>query len=97
MTLTQTDVQHVAHLARLQLPADELEHMRLQLSAILDYMATLQEVNVEGVPPTANVTGLITRMRPDSPQHPLSHEHVLSNAPDTSQGMFRVKAILEET
>lgn len=97
MTLTQADVQHVAHLARLQLPAEEIETMRLQLSAILDYMETLQEVTIEGIPPTANVTGLITRMRPDSPHPPLSHEHVLSNAPDTSQGMFRVKAILEET
>lgn len=63
MALTRAAVEHVARLARLQLPASELERMREQLSAILDYMTMLQEVDVAGVPPTAQVTGLSSVMR----------------------------------
>jgi aspartyl-tRNA(Asn)/glutamyl-tRNA(Gln) amidotransferase subunit C len=96
MALTQAEVAHVARLARMQLSTEELEHMQAQLSAILDYIALLQEVDVEGVEPTAQVTGLTTLMRPDEPQPALPREKVLANAPDQRDGMFRVRAILEE-
>lgn len=96
MTLTRADVEHVARLARLQLPAGELERMREQLSAILDYMTMLQEVNVEGVPPTIQVTGLYSVMRPDEVQPALSQAQALQNAPDHCEGMFRVKGVFED-
>lgn len=70
--------------------------MRLQLSAILDYIALLQEVDVAGVPPTAQVTGLFTVMRPDDVQPSLPREQVLRNAPEHRNGMFRVKAVFED-
>lgn len=96
MALTQTEVEHVARLARLQLSEDELALMRAQLSAILDYMTMLQEVDVTEVPPTAQVTGLSSVLRPDEVQPSLINEEVLVNAPDSAQGMFRVKAVFEE-
>lgn len=96
MALTQAEVEHVARLARMQLAPEELERMRAQLSAILDYMAMLQEVDVEGVPPTAQVTGLSSVMRPDEVQPSLPREEVLANAPDQREGMFRVKAVFDE-
>ncbi len=96
MALTRADVEHVARLARLQLPTSELERMREQLSAILDYMTMLQEVDVAGIPPTAQVTGLSSVMRPDEIQPNLSQAQALQNAPDHSAGMFRVKAVFED-
>ncbi len=96
MALTQAAVEHVARLARLRLPASELERMREQLSAILDYMTMLQEVDVAGVPPTAQVTGLSSVMRPDEMQPTLSQVQALQNAPDHAEGMFRVKAVFED-
>jgi aspartyl-tRNA(Asn)/glutamyl-tRNA(Gln) amidotransferase subunit C len=96
VALTSAEVEHVARLARLRLEPAELERMRDQLSNILDYIAMLQEVDVEGVPPTAQVTGLTSVMRPDTPAKPLSQEQALSNAPDRLAGMFRVKGVFDE-
>jgi aspartyl-tRNA(Asn)/glutamyl-tRNA(Gln) amidotransferase subunit C len=96
MSLTYAEVEHVARLARLHLSPAELEQMRGQLSDILDYIALLQEVDVSGIPPTAQVTGLVSVMRPDVVTGQLTPDDVLSNAPDAQEGMFRVKAVFEE-
>lgn len=96
MTLTQSEVEHVARLARMELTPDEIEQMREQLSAILDYVATLQEVDVTDVSPTAQVSGLATIMRPDEVQPSLTPDEALANAPEQREGMFRVKAVFEE-
>jgi aspartyl-tRNA(Asn)/glutamyl-tRNA(Gln) amidotransferase subunit C len=96
MSLTQAEVEHVARLARLQLTPDELALMREQLSNILDYIAILQEVDVEGVPPTAQVTGLSSIFRSDAVALSLTREEALANAPDQQNGMFRVKAVFDD-
>lgn len=96
MALTSAEVAHVARLARLSLSEDELERMRSQLSNILEYIGLLQEVDVEGVAPTAQVTGLATVLRPDAVTEGLTREQVLANAPDQRDGMFRVKGVFEE-
>jgi aspartyl-tRNA(Asn)/glutamyl-tRNA(Gln) amidotransferase subunit C len=96
MALTQEQVAHVARLARLRLSAAEIERMQEQLSAILNYVDMLQAVDVTGVPPTAQVTGLLTVMRADEIQPSLPREEALRNAHDHRDGMFRVKAVFEE-
>ena len=62
MALTIAEVEHVAHLARLRLSAEELEKMRTDLSAILDHIDMLKEVDVSDVAPTAQVTDLFNVM-----------------------------------
>ncbi len=96
MPLSPQEVLHVARLARLRLDPEELERMRSQLSAILDHIAMLQEVDVSGVPPTAQVTNLVTVLRPDEVTEELSREAALANAPDQRDGMFRVRAVFDE-
>ncbi|HEU5099227.1 MAG TPA: Asp-tRNA(Asn)/Glu-tRNA(Gln) amidotransferase subunit GatC [Roseiflexaceae bacterium] len=96
MALTIEEVEHVAHLARLRLSVEELEKMRTDLSAILDYIDMLKEIDVSGVAPTAQVTDLFNVMREDTTRPSLPREDVLANAPDQRDGMFRVKAIFEE-
>jgi aspartyl-tRNA(Asn)/glutamyl-tRNA(Gln) amidotransferase subunit C len=96
MALTQAEVKHVTRLARMQLPPNEMEQMRVQVSAILDHIQKLQEVNVDGVFPTSQITGITSLMRPDEVTTSLTQEQVLANAPDHSEGMFRVKAIFED-
>jgi aspartyl-tRNA(Asn)/glutamyl-tRNA(Gln) amidotransferase subunit C len=96
MSLTYAEVEHVARLARLRLSPEELERMRSQLSDILESIALLQEVDVSGIPITAQVTGLTSVMRPDSIVGSLTSEQALANAPDQQYGMFRVKAVFEE-
>ncbi len=96
MALSEAEVRHVARLARIALSDDEIAVMRAQLSSILDYIATLQEVDVTNVPPTAQVTGLTTVWRPDVVGEMLTQEQALANAPDQQDGMFRVRAVFDE-
>jgi aspartyl-tRNA(Asn)/glutamyl-tRNA(Gln) amidotransferase subunit C len=96
MALTIAEVEHVAHLARLRLSADELEKMRTDLSAILGHIDMLMEVDVSDIAPTAQVTDLFNTMREDVARPSLPREDVLANAPDQRDGMFRVKAIFDE-
>ncbi|MBS1966105.1 MAG: Asp-tRNA(Asn)/Glu-tRNA(Gln) amidotransferase subunit GatC [Chloroflexi bacterium SZAS-1] len=93
MALTIAEVEHVAHLARLRLSADELEKLQHELSHILDYIDMLKEVDVSSVAPTAQVTDLANVMRDDEVRPSLPREAVLANAPDQRDGMFRVKDI----
>jgi aspartyl-tRNA(Asn)/glutamyl-tRNA(Gln) amidotransferase subunit C len=96
MSLTQAEVEHVARLARMRLSAGEIEHMSEQLSAILDYIEMLQEIDVEGVPPTAHITGQSSVMRPDEVLPSLPREEILKNAPAHQDGMFHIKAVFED-
>lgn len=66
MKLTKQQVQHVATLARLGLSDAEIEKFQGQLSNILEYVEQLNEVNTEGIEPTAQVTGLLNVTREDA-------------------------------
>ncbi|WP_322816055.1 Asp-tRNA(Asn)/Glu-tRNA(Gln) amidotransferase subunit GatC [Chloroflexus sp.] len=96
MALSEAEVRHVARLARIALSDEEIALMQAQLSAILDYIEMLQEVDVSNVPPTAQVTGLTTVWRPDVVGEMLTQEQALANAPDQQDGMFRVRAVFDE-
>jgi aspartyl-tRNA(Asn)/glutamyl-tRNA(Gln) amidotransferase subunit C len=96
MSLSLEEVQKVARLARIRLSPEEQERMRSQLSNILSYIELLQEVDVSGVVPTAQVTDLTSVLRPDELRPSLPREQVLANAPDQREGMFRVKAVFED-
>ncbi|MEK9132740.1 MAG: Asp-tRNA(Asn)/Glu-tRNA(Gln) amidotransferase subunit GatC [Patescibacteria group bacterium] len=65
MKLTKDQVKNVARLARLGLTEAEIEKFQTQLSGILDYVEQLNEVNTDGVSPTAQVTGLVNILRED--------------------------------
>ena len=96
MAITSQEVAHVARLARLHLEPEELARMETQLSNILESIELLQEVDVTGVPPTTQVTGLTTVLRPDAVTTGLSREAALANAPAHNGEMFRVRAVFEE-
>lgn len=64
-TLTKTQVEHIAKLARLQLDPSEVEGMTKELSSILQYVDMLGEVDTKGVEPTAQVTGTTNALRED--------------------------------
>jgi len=96
MSLTRAEVMRVADLARLRLSDSEIDAMQHQLSRILEHVSALQAVDVTGVEPTAQVTDLVNALRDDVNRSSLSRERAIQNSADTSQGMFRVKAVFEE-
>ncbi len=95
MTLTLEEVEHIARLARLKLTAEEKARYREQLSAILDYAARLQSLDTAGIPPTSSVLPPRTVLRADEPGPCLKREELLANAPETSEGQYRVPPVLE--
>ena len=93
MAITTEDVLHVARLARLELVGDEVEQMREQLSAILEAVGKVAELDLEGVEPTAHPLDLVNVLAEDEPRPSLSREEALANAPDPEDGFFGVPAV----
>ncbi len=89
------NVPHVAKLANLTLSPDEIKKFEHQLSAVLDYIKKLEEVNTEHVEPTSQTTGLEDVLREDVAAASLSAEEVLSNAKHQYNNLFQVKGIFE--
>jgi len=95
MSLALEEVEHIAALARLRLTDAEKERYRQQLSAVLDYMAKLKQVDTAHIEPTATVLPLRTVLRPDEVTPSLTNEELLANAPATEAGLFRVPPVLD--
>ena len=93
MAITRDDVVHVAKLARLELTEEELERMREQLSAILEAVGKVAELDLEGVEPTAHPLDLVNVLADDVPRPCLPQEEALANAPDPEDGFFGVPAV----
>jgi len=66
MSLTKKDVTHIAHLSRLSLTDGEIGVFTEQISSVLSYVKTLDEVETDHVAPTAQVTGLTNVVRSDA-------------------------------
>ena len=94
--ISREDVRHVARLARLALSDDELARMRVEMSAILDYMDKLRSLDTTGVEPTSHAVPLRNVMREDEPAPSLPLDEMLANAPDRDGDTFRVPRIIEE-
>jgi aspartyl-tRNA(Asn)/glutamyl-tRNA(Gln) amidotransferase subunit C len=90
-------VEHIAALARVGLTPDEMERMRDQLSAVLDHISMLQEVDTDDILPTAQVIQQQNVMRDDVVRPSLPREQVLLNAPDQEDGYLRVNAVLDQS
>jgi aspartyl-tRNA(Asn)/glutamyl-tRNA(Gln) amidotransferase subunit C len=91
--ISEEQVRHVANLARLGLTDDEIEKMGGQLDAILESIEEIQELDLSGVPPTANPLDLSNVLRPDEPRPEFSQEQALSPAPERVDDLFAVPRI----
>jgi aspartyl-tRNA(Asn)/glutamyl-tRNA(Gln) amidotransferase subunit C len=88
--IDRDEVLHVARLARLQLSEDEIEPMARELSAVLDHVARIRELDLDDVPVTTHVAELTGRLREDEPRECLPREVVLAQAPAVSGEGFLV-------
>ena len=93
MAITREDVLHVAALARLEIPEDEVDAVRDQLGAILEAVGKVSELDLAGVEPMTHPLDLVNKWAEDEPRPSLPREEALANAPDPSEGSFRVPAV----
>ena len=94
--LDEQAVRHVAHLARLAVSDEEVAMFSRQLSAVLEYVARLDELDTSEVPPTAHPLPLSNVLRDDVVGQCVTNEAALQNAPDAQAGMFRVPKVLDQ-
>ena len=88
--IAREDVLHVARLARLWLAEEEIEPMARELSAVLDHVAKIGELDLDDVPPTSHVVEVTGALRPDEPRPCLPREVALAQAPAVSDDGFLV-------
>jgi aspartyl-tRNA(Asn)/glutamyl-tRNA(Gln) amidotransferase subunit C len=94
--LSLDEVRHVAKLARLRLTDEQLQQYRGQLSTILDHIAKLEALDVEGVEPMAHPGDLTNRLDADEVGAMLDLEQVLSIAPATESQFLAVPKVLTD-
>jgi aspartyl-tRNA(Asn)/glutamyl-tRNA(Gln) amidotransferase subunit C len=90
MAITREQVLHVAKLAHLDLTEEEIERFREQLSAILEAVSKVSELDLADVPPTSHPLDLVNVWREDEPGPSLPADDVFANAPDREGEFFKV-------
>jgi len=94
MKLTRKEVEHVAHLARLNLTDEELDQMTEQLDNILSYVEKLGELDTEGVEPTTHAFSISNAFREDVVKESLTQQESLQNCNDKNDESFIVPRII---
>ncbi len=95
MKIDKRVVEHVAHLARLQLEPEEIELYTEQIDRILAYMDKLNSLDTAGVEPTTHAVPLGNVFRQDVVDHNLQVEESVGNAPERKGSFFKVPPIIE--
>lgn len=95
MSLTLDDVRKVARLGRLELSDADLALMQHQLSAILEYIYQLNELDTDGIEPMAHPLPIANVFRPDEPVPSLPVDAALQNAPNRVGDYFAVPAVFD--
>jgi len=94
--ITKENIKHLADLANLKLNDEELKKFPKQLSEILDYFKSLNQLDIKKVESTAQTTGLENVTREDKPDKSLDSDQALSNAKKKHKDFFITKAVLEK-
>lgn len=93
MAITESDVRHVAMLARLALTDEQVVTLTAELDSLLGHIDELRRLDLEGVEPTAHPLAMTNRTRDDVVRPGLAREDALRNAPETDGTAFVVPAI----
>ena len=95
MSLESDDVRRIAILARINVPAEELEPLAEEMNGIIGWIEQLSEVDTEGVEPMTSVTEMIMKQREDKISDAGYAERVVKNAPDRINDFFTVPKVIE--
>ena len=95
MTLKSEDVKNIAHLARLEIRDDAIEHYAQDLSNILDLVDQMNQVDTEGVQPMAHPMDAQQRLRADEVTESNQRDKFQAIAPDVENGLYRVPRVIE--
>jgi aspartyl-tRNA(Asn)/glutamyl-tRNA(Gln) amidotransferase subunit C len=93
--LSREDVLKLAELARISLSDDEVDSFTIELSTILSYVEQLSSIDVSGLEPTNQVTGLVNVMRKDEViDYGYTPDDLLKIVPKVEKNMLKVKRMI---
>jgi len=95
MSLEKTDVEKIAHLARLQLDAADIPEYVTNLSRILELVAQMDAVDTDSVQPMAHPTDAFQRLRQDEVTETNQRELFQAIAPQVEDGLYLVPKVIE--
>jgi aspartyl-tRNA(Asn)/glutamyl-tRNA(Gln) amidotransferase subunit C len=95
MSVDANIVRRIAHLARIAVAEEEVEHLRGELNAILAFVEQLSEVNVDGVEPMTSVIPMDMKKRKDEVADGGIPDDIVRNAPATQDHFFLVPKVVE--
>jgi len=96
MSISITEVRHVARLARLELDESEILSLQGELNALIGHFADIQVIESSGIEPKSHAVAMQNVWSEDAPRSPLSRERAMRNAPVSRAGLFLVPAIIED-
>ncbi len=92
--ISKDEIQQLAHLARVQLKPESIESLQTDLSKILDYVHSLQALDLSHVEPTTHGSTIPTPLREDVVQASLSIDDALAAAPQKGNSAFVVPKVV---
>ena len=95
MSVDVSTVRRIAHLARIAVAENEVEHLKDEINAMLAFVEQLQEVDVAGVEPMTSVTPMAMKKRHDVVTDGGNAEAVLKNAPQSEDNFYLVPKVVE--
>ena len=95
MSVDADTVRRIAHLARIAVAEDEVEHLQGELNAMLAFVEQLAEVNVEGVEPMTSVTPMEMKKPEDKVTDGGIPDDIVKNAPASEDHFFLVPKVVE--
>ncbi|OQW71016.1 Asp-tRNA(Asn)/Glu-tRNA(Gln) amidotransferase subunit GatC [Methylomonas sp. 2BW1-5-20] len=95
MSLTANDVKKIAHLARLGIAEQDVEHYAKDLSGVLELMTQMGQLNTAGVTPMAHPLDQMQRLREDAVTETDQRDHFQTIAPQTEAGLYLVPKVID--
>ncbi len=95
MVISEDEVRHIAELARLELTSDEVEKFRVELSAVIEYMGQLNQIDTSDISVFESSGSNGNVLREDNAEGSLSVEDALANAPAVTNKMFSVPKVID--
>ena len=96
MKITDHEVQNLAHLSRLQLNKSESAEMKKDLSKILDFIASIEEIDIKNIEPLVYMTDSENVLRDDIISSELSLGKAMKNNPDQGSNYFTVPKVIDK-
>jgi aspartyl-tRNA(Asn)/glutamyl-tRNA(Gln) amidotransferase subunit C len=95
MSVDTTTVRRIAHLARIAVKEDEVEHLKGEINDMLAFVEQLSEVDISGVEPMTSVTPMAMKKRQDGVNDGEIADDILKNAPAAQDHFFVVPKVVE--